>query len=324
MIRLLKSVAFAFAIRNVAAASLDNTTTTTSSSSCPTPTTSAGTTCPTAWTAVVADLAPLFRDSDGNCTDMARAAIRFGFHDASTYSNQTTPYYPASGGADGSLLLSSEEIGRTANLGLGDYHVNLTQKYNQYRANCSTSVGAADLIQVAAWLGVISCPGGQLARVYVGRNDTDQAAPDGFLPEAFGPGSDYDTILNLFMDKGFTALDLAALMGAHSVSKAFYQTQYGIPAGTPQDSTPGEWDIKYYNETYYPPAGIGRFDSDINLSNRSTAVGQGFAQFVGNQNEWESTFTYAFQIMSLLGIPPASVVGMQDCTNVVAAAPFVG
>lgn len=64
----------------------------------------------------------------------------------------------------------------------------------------------------------------------IGRKDTSNAAPEGTLPFAFGPGSNYDTIIQLFVDKGIDARELAALMGAHTVSKSFTQRN-GIPNG---------------------------------------------------------------------------------------------
>lgn len=41
-----------------------------------------GGSCPAIWTNISASLTPYFLGSDGQCTDMARAAIRFAFHDA--------------------------------------------------------------------------------------------------------------------------------------------------------------------------------------------------------------------------------------------------
>nr|OQO31852.1 hypothetical protein B0A51_00858 [Rachicladosporium sp. CCFEE 5018] len=254
------------------------------------------------------------------CTDFARAAIRYAFHDAATYSSKLPTYAPASGGADGSILLSSTEITRPDNAGLGTYHNQLTQKYNQYQS-AGYAVGAADLIQVAGALAVLACPGGRIGRVLVGRTDTTQAAPDGLLPQAFGTGSDHDTIFALFADKGFSARDLAALLGAHSTSKANFQTANGLPKGIPQDTTPGAWDVQYYNQTYLPPAdgSIGRFDSDINLSNKSTTVGRQFSSFVGAQGAWGASFSSAFQTLSTLGIPTAKRRALIDCTSAVVA-----
>ena len=118
----------------------------------------------------------------------------------------------------------------------------------------------------------------------VGRNDTTTAAPAGLLPNAFGPGSGADTLLALWADKGISPRELAALMGAHSTSRSFTEEANGIPAGGPQDSTPGVWDVTYYREAQEPsnPPGVYRFNSDVNLANAS-AIGPSFTQFGRNQ-----------------------------------------
>jgi hypothetical protein len=259
------------------------------------------------------------RDASGQCTDTARAAIRFAFHDAATFSSKLPFYAPAAGGADGSLLLSANEISRTDNNGLGDFHAFLTRKFAAYKA-AGFCVGAADLIQVSGSLAVLACPGGRIGRVYVGRTDSSAEAPDGLLPQAFGPASSHDTILQLFQDKGISARDLAALLGAHSTSKANFQTANSMPAGVSQDDTPGLWDIKYYNQTYFPVEGMARFDSDVHLSNESTTVGKQFKSFVGNQAAWGASFSSAWQALSILGIPRAARAGFVDCTTAVVAA----
>jgi hypothetical protein len=38
------------------------------------------------------------------------------------------------------------------------------------------------------------------------------------MPPGFGKGSDHDSLLQLFLDKGFSAAELAALIGAHTTS----------------------------------------------------------------------------------------------------------
>jgi hypothetical protein len=65
----------------------------------------------------------------------------------------------------------------------------------------------------------------------IGRKDASSAAPEGTLPQAFGKGSDHATLVQLWADKGFSQRELAALMGAHSVSRAFKQQANGIPTG---------------------------------------------------------------------------------------------
>ncbi len=66
-------------------------------------------------------------------------------------------YPPASGGADGSLLLSSTEVLRPPEAPLRGYQQYLLSKWNQYE---STGISAADLVQMAGSVGVRSCPGG--------------------------------------------------------------------------------------------------------------------------------------------------------------------
>lgn len=73
------------------------------------------------------------------------------------YSSKNDKYAPASGGADGSLLLSDEESGRTVNDPMQDFRSFLLDKYNQYS---SDDVSAADFVQAAGNIGVISCRGG--------------------------------------------------------------------------------------------------------------------------------------------------------------------
>lgn len=175
--------------------------------------------CPKVWNTISSDLTSSFV-SGGQCTDLARGAIRYAFHDAGTFSTKLPNVPPASGGADGSLLLSGDEIGRAANGGLQEYHNFITGKFNQYK---SQGVGAADLVQFAGNHAVASCPGGPTIFTLIGRTDSSNASPDGLLPAAFGKGSDHNTLFQMFLDKGFSAVDLAALIGAHTTSRAFAQ-----------------------------------------------------------------------------------------------------
>jgi len=67
----------------------------------------------------------------------------------------------------------------------------------------------------------------------VGRADDWTAAPEHTLPPAFGKGADYDSLIQLFKVKGISARELAALMGAHTVSRSFAEQERGsIPWGS--------------------------------------------------------------------------------------------
>ncbi|KAK8248619.1 heme peroxidase [Phyllosticta capitalensis] len=303
------STAFSFSFPKSSSSSLSRRQDTSSSSSSDSSGSSSGDYgCPAVWTTISSELTDNFL-SDGQCNDLARGAIRFGFHDAAATSNNIAFTAPASGGADGSLLLNPDEINRRDNNGLRDYYNWLSGFYPKYQ----DQVSAADLIQFAAAHATVTCPGGPVVKVRVGREDSDAAPQEGLLPPGFGPNASHDALLALFTAKGFSAADLAALIGAHSASRAFAQSQ--IPTGGAQDSTPGQLDVKYYSETYNPPADVYRFDSDINLSQKNTSVGAVFQTFVGAQGKWAAAFADAAARLSVLGIPAETVAGFVDCTS---------
>lgn len=111
------------------------------------------TACPAIWSEIATNLKQVY----ANCNNAARSAIRFAFHDAAGYSSLTVPYGPATGGADGSLLLNDEEIARSDNNPLQVFRANLLRSYNAYK---DRGVGAADFVQFAGVIGTKSCPGG--------------------------------------------------------------------------------------------------------------------------------------------------------------------
>jgi hypothetical protein len=113
--------------------------------------------CPSVWSTVASDL----KQSFSGCNVQARNAIRFAFHDAAGYSSKTPTYAPATGGADGSLLLSQEEIRRPIEAPLQSFQPFLLGKYNQYK---SQGVGAADLVQFAGNVGIRTCNGGPVVQ----------------------------------------------------------------------------------------------------------------------------------------------------------------
>ncbi|KAH0377907.1 heme peroxidase, partial [Aureobasidium melanogenum] len=186
-------------------------------------------------------------------------------------------------------------------------------KYDQYKSQ----VGAADLVQFAASVAIVSCPGGPKVQTVVGRKDTSTPAPDNLLPKAFGPGAAQQVLIQLFEDKGISQPELAALIGAHTASKAVAQEQYGVPFDGPQDSTPTQWDVTYYSETDSHPKGVYSFESDINLSNPNATVGQVFQSFVNSQSKWNAAFAPAMAHLSVLGISESDQANFIDCTSAV-------
>jgi L-ascorbate peroxidase len=265
--------------------------------------------CPTYWTTIARDLSSNFL-TDGECNSMARQAIRYGFHDAFAW----TP--GVGGGADGSLLLNTNEINRSENENMRPYHEFLTGKYSDYQSqHGADNIGAADLVQFASQVAIRTCPGGPLVKTVIGRNNSANTPPTGQLPPGFGAGSDQAAILANFQSKGFSPKDLAALLGAHTVSRANRQQNNSIPTDGPQDSTPGRWDIQYYKDTYDTPAEVFPFDSDRNCAVRGTAVGDEFRDFRGATGRWNTAFTDAAFRLSLVGIEKSVYDGFVDCTS---------
>lgn len=85
---------------------------------------------------------------------------------------------------------------------------------------------------------IVTCPGGPRVQTYIGRRDSSTMAPPGLLPDVNAPA---DSLFKLFQDKGFDAVDLAALLGAHSTSNQFNFNTSAEAYGLPQDSTPGKY-----------------------------------------------------------------------------------
>ncbi|KAF2200371.1 heme peroxidase [Delitschia confertaspora ATCC 74209] len=251
--------------------------------------------CPTVWTTISKDLTKMFL-SNGECTADARAAIREVFHDCGAWNKAQG----AKGGCDGSLILAGE-LSRAENNGLQDISAKLKALAVKY------GVGVADIIVFAGSHAVVTCPGGPQVQTWIGRKDSTTPAPDGLLPDVHASA---DSLFKLFQEKGFDAVELAALLGAHSTSKqSFVDTSKSTQ---PQDSTPGKWDVKYYAETLSPPQNVFVFPSDSKLAVHSS-VGKEFKGFVNNQGKWNGKFADALTKMGLFGVSGTN--GMVDCTE---------
>ncbi|KAF6802935.1 versatile peroxidase VPL1 [Colletotrichum sojae] len=260
--------------------------------------------CPDVWSRVNADLNPLFM-AGNQCNDLARAAIRAIFHDCGSW--DTSQGF--SGGCDGSLVLGVNpdiELNRAENRGLqavAKVFKDLAAKHN---------VPVADVIVFAGNAAIFLCPGGPKVRTYIGRTDTTNSAKPGGLPDVFDTAQN---LFSLFQAKGYGAEDLAALLGAHSTSTQNFVDESRKNAS--QDSTPGQWDVSYYKETYdfatkkTAAPGVFVFPSDEKLATQ-TDVGKKFQGFIGNQNKWASSFQNAMEKMALFGNNKGS---MADCTD---------
>ncbi|KAK5656648.1 hypothetical protein OQA88_4628 [Cercophora sp. LCS_1] len=243
--------------------------------------------------------------SDGpRCSSLARGAIRLGFHDAAAW-NSSLPY----GGADGSILLNPEELPRFENRGLEAIAGQTRAWFDAYK---QYGISMADLIQVGANVAVAVCPQGPHIKTLVGRKDSAELPPPGLLPT---PKQDAPTLIGLFAAKTFSADDLVALTGAHTVSRQFNVEPE--KAGAPQDSTPGEWDNKYYAETaaQSAPRGIVRFPSDVSLATDAATAGK-WQQFAARdgQRAWGGHYADAAFRMTLLGVK--NVGELVDCSGI--------
>ena len=184
------------------------------------------------------------------------------------------------------------EESRAENNGLQNIRTLLRSVQSQF------NVGYADLVQYAHNHATVSCPRGPRVITFVGRNDATQAAPTGLLPDVNSPAAD---LIALFQAKGFTPADLIALVGAHTSAKQrFVDTS---KANTPMDTTPGTWDVEFYNETLQNPAPSNIFvlPSDKALSQHSQ-TSLSWQSFVGNQIFWNEEYARAYIRMSLLGV----------------------
>lgn len=177
----------------------------------------------------------MFTNQDGTCNDLARAAVRLGFHDAGAWSKSS-----GTGGADGSLVLSVDEINRPENNGMQAIRIQALALLAKYAA---WGVGAADLVQYMHNAATVICPLGPRISTFVGRKNSLFSNPRGLLPDTNSPADD---LIDLFSDKTISFVDLIALIGAHKAAKQFFVDT--SKAGQPLDSTPGVWDVNFYSE----------------------------------------------------------------------------
>ncbi|KIW03356.1 uncharacterized protein PV09_05564 [Verruconis gallopava] len=226
------------------------------------------------WDYVVKDLVTMFTLPNGQCSELARQAIRLGFHDAGAWSINS-----GFGGADGSMLIS-DEVSRPENKGLESIVASgksLLAKWN---------VSAADLVQLMANVATVICPLGPRVLTFIGRPDSADSPTD-LLP---GPFSDATTLINLFQDKTISSDELVALVGAHSTSHQDFVDPSN--AGSFQDTTPGVWDTLFYSETAnnaFSVSDVTKFPSDIALSKDARTSGVWGA--MTNQRTWNAACT---------------------------------
>ncbi|KAJ5186846.1 heme peroxidase [Penicillium cf. viridicatum] len=258
------------------------------------------------WDFVQEELVESFRNENGTCNGLARASVRLGFHDTGAWSKSS-----GAGGADGSLLLSSDEINRPENNGLQEIRtkaLQLLDKCPRYGVN------AADLVQFMHNVATVTCPLGPRLLTLVGRHDRREANPMGLIPS--NKATDATFLIELFQNKTFTARDLAALFGAHTVAQQLYVDP--SKAGQTLDSTPGVWDMNFYREMALsePPSGVFRLPSDeaLSLADGTSSRFEAFTDVTFGQTVWNQEYSAAYVRLSLLGVN--NINRLTDCTKV--------
>jgi hypothetical protein len=206
--------------------------------------------------------------------------------------------------------LSDTEINRPENIGLSIWRnqgLQILRKYEDYE------VEAADFAQFAHNVAAVVCPLGPRTLTLVGRDSTEEANPENKLPNITSPA---DVLIKLFNEKSTSFVDLVALIGAHTVANQFFVNT--SLAGQPFDSTPGIWDVKFYQEVVAgpPPPGVFRLPSDDALNGDNTTH-SGFVAFADpktGQALWNNLYSKAFVRMSLFGVD--HINQLADCTHV--------
>ncbi|KAL8501826.1 hypothetical protein ACS0TY_021078 [Phlomoides rotata] len=152
----------------------------------------------------------LLQEEIGKVLSKGKAAglLRLVFHDAGTFDKGDK-----TGGMNGSIVY---ELDRPENTGLKKSLKILEKAKGQVDA--VRPVSWADLIAVAGAEAVLTC-GGPKITVKLGRIDATVPDPKGKLPEE---SLDANSMKQFFQKKGFSAQELVALSGAHTLgSKGF-------------------------------------------------------------------------------------------------------
>jgi hypothetical protein len=271
--------------------------------------------CPSVWSDIASELQSAF----AGCGRDAHGAIRAPFHDC------------INNGCDGSLILS-DECSRPENAGLSGICTKLADWAAKY------DVSAADMIQFAAATAISQCPLGPKVQALVGRKDSKKAADVGSVPSS---RDSVDKILGAFSAKGFSAKDVVALMGTHSV--AVQVNDDPAQAGKSLDSTPSVYDMTYYKETkdgtapyslqsdrllsnssqvslsfHLPifPFTFSSYSRLKHLTNFDSQTADTWSSFADDADAWNSAFTDAWNRFAVIG---NKVDKLQDCSSLIPA-----
>ncbi|KAI0117876.1 peroxidase [Nemania sp. FL0031] len=281
------------------------------------------------WKHIADEMTELFRGKSGRCTKWARMAVRLGFHDAGAWSKATAA---EGGGADGSICLT-DEYTLPENGGLEDMCLQMLTWHDEWHNQKGFNISMADLIRkpvlftilwcreswvqkMGANVATVVCPLGPRVRSFVGRADSAVVNKVELLPSPF---SDAVDLIRLFRGKTISPHSLVALIGAHTTSQQ--RLTNVTRAGDPQDSTPGVWDVLYYDETYgsvEAPERVFKFPSDVALAKYSITAKE-WVSFLGTagQDHWNTDYARAYIRLSLLGVN--NINELTECTKALPA-----
>lgn len=241
--------------------------------------------CPAVWKDVVVELKEAFKD----CTPLAHKAVRLPFHDC------------INNGCDASIILAPGECSRPENAGLEE----ICQKIGEWKDKYK--VGAADMVQFAGAVAISACPLGPKVKAFVGRTDSATAPPEHSVPSSRDSVS---KILGAFAAKGFSAKDVVALLGTHSIAVQFHDDP--SKAGTALDSTPNTFDIKFFKETQKGTAPYS-LQSDTLMAHDNQTKST-WAEFADGTGKWKTAFVDAWDRFAVIG---NDVSKLQDCSSLV-------
>ncbi|KAI0434590.1 class II peroxidase [Xylaria sp. FL1042] len=265
------------------------------------------------WKHIADQMTDLYRGESGRCTKWARMSVRLGFHDAGAWS-KATAYL--GGGADGSICLT-DEYTLPENGGLEDMCIQMLAWYDEWHNQKGFNISMADLVRyMGANVATVVCPLGPRVRSFVGRTDSPIVNKVELLPS---PLSEAVDLIRLFRDKTISPHSLVALLGAHTTSQQ--RLTNVTRAGDPQDSTPGVWDVLYYEETYGTvdtPERVFKFPSDVSLAKYSVTTSE-WISFLGSggQDHWNTDYARAYIRLSLLGVN--NINQLTECTKALPA-----
>jgi len=240
--------------------------------------------CTTAWPSVAQDLTASFV----GCGDFAKQAIRASYHDC------------VPGSCDGSLILTDECATRPENSQIRPYCAMLKERVLHY------GVSAADALQLGLFLAVKSCAGPDLT-FQIGRTDSYTANPPNQLPPITASAEEQVAAFTKFPEQGFTASDVVALSGAHTIGKNLQNIAL--------DTTDQTWDNVFYSNVLYHSA-PATLQSDQNLATSDETTSP-YHSFAISASGWEYAFAQAYGKMSTIGNNKASLT---DCTAAIESA----